>query len=177
MPKRSQSYARLASSKYHNLAAKYLPEGAGAVLTFGVKGGFEASVRLVEGVDLFSHLANIGDTHSLILHPASTTHHQLTEEQRITAGVGSDVVRPLGGPQDPRRPDPRPRPGPRSGVRRTTTLPHPGGHAAGSPASERRVRPPAAEMRTFKQSATYSRTGYCHPSTLDMSGSSWAIPL
>ena len=87
------SYAGLPSSQYHNLAAKYLPEGAGAVLTFGVKGGFEAGVRLVEGVDLFSHLANIGDTRSLILHPASTTHRQLTEEQRITAGAGSDVVR------------------------------------------------------------------------------------
>ena len=87
------SYAGLPSSKYHNLAAKYLPEGAGAVLTFGVKGGFEAGIRLVEGVDLFSHLANIGDTRSLILHPASTTHRQLTEEQRITAGAGSDVVR------------------------------------------------------------------------------------
>ena len=87
------SYAGLPSSKYHNLAAKYLPDGAGAVLTFGVKGGFEAGVRLVEGVDLFSHLANIGDTRSLILHPASTTHRQLTEEQRNTAGAGSDVVR------------------------------------------------------------------------------------
>ena len=87
------SYAGLRSSKYHNLAAKYLPDGAGAVLTFGLKGGFEAGIRLVEGVDLFSHLANIGDTRSLILHPASTTHRQLTEEQRITAGAGSDVVR------------------------------------------------------------------------------------
>ncbi len=87
------SYAGLPSSQYHNLAAKYLPDGAGAVLTFGVKGGFEAGIRLVENVDLFSHLANIGDTRSLILHPASTTHRQLTEEQRTTAGAGSDVVR------------------------------------------------------------------------------------
>jgi len=87
------SYAGLPSSKYHELATKYLPDGAGAVMTFGVKGGFEAGIRLVENVNLFSHLANIGDTRSLILHPASTTHRQLTEEQRITAGAGSDVVR------------------------------------------------------------------------------------
>ena len=73
------SYAGLKDSAYYKLAQKYLPKGAGAVFTFGVKGGFEAGVRLVENVRLFSHLANIGDTRSLILHPASTTHRQLTE--------------------------------------------------------------------------------------------------
>ena len=67
--------------------------GAGAVFTFGVKGGFEAGIRLVESVGLFSHLANIGDTRSLILHPASTTHRQLTDEQRLAAGAGPDVIR------------------------------------------------------------------------------------
>src|SRR5271169_3018434 len=87
------SYAGLKDSPYHALAAKYLPKGAGAVFTFGVKGGYEAGTRLVENVQLFSHLANIGDTRSLILHPASTTHRQLTDEQREAAGAGPDVVR------------------------------------------------------------------------------------
>ncbi len=70
-----------------------MPGGAGAVFTFGVKGGYEAGIRLVESVGLFSHLANIGDTRSLILHPASTTHRQLTDEQRLSAGAGPDVIR------------------------------------------------------------------------------------
>jgi O-acetylhomoserine (thiol)-lyase len=87
------SYAGLPSSPYNALAAKYLPLGAGAVFTFGVKGGFEAGVRLVEACNLFSHLANIGDTRSLILHPASTTHRQLSDEQRNAAGAGPDVIR------------------------------------------------------------------------------------
>jgi O-acetylhomoserine (thiol)-lyase len=87
------SYAGLESSPYHALARKYMPKGAGSVFTFGVKGGFEAGVKLVENVGIFSHLANIGDTRSLILHPASTTHRQLTEEQRLAAGAGPDVIR------------------------------------------------------------------------------------
>ena len=87
------SYAGLESSPYHALARKYLPKGAGSVFTFGVKGGFEAGIRLVESVRLFSHLANVGDTRSLILHPASTTHRQLTDEQRVAAGAGPDVIR------------------------------------------------------------------------------------
>ena len=87
------SYAGLKDSAYYKLAQKYLPKGAGAVFTFGVKGGFEAGVRLVENVRLFSHLANIGDTRSLILHPASTTHRQLTDAQRVAAGAGDDVIR------------------------------------------------------------------------------------
>ena len=87
------SYAGLGTSPYRPLARTYLPRGAGAVLTFGVKGGFEAGVRAVESVRLFSHLANIGDTRSLILHPASTTHRQLTDEQRQAAGAGPDVIR------------------------------------------------------------------------------------
>jgi len=87
------SYPGLPSDPNHALHKKYSPKGAGAVFTFGLKSGFEAGVRLVEGVELFSHLANIGDTKSLIIHPASTTHRQLTDEQRAAAGAGSDVIR------------------------------------------------------------------------------------
>jgi O-acetylhomoserine (thiol)-lyase len=87
------SYAGLKESPFHELARKYVPKGAGAVFTFGVKGGYEAGIKLVENVQLFSHLANIGDTRSLILHPASTTHRQLSDEQRLAAGAGSDVIR------------------------------------------------------------------------------------
>lgn len=87
------SYAGLPGNKYHDLAQRYLPKGAGSVFTFGVKGGYAAGVRAVERCRLLSHLANIGDTRSLILHPASTTHRQLTEEQRATAGAGDDVIR------------------------------------------------------------------------------------
>ena len=87
------SYAGLASSPYNDLAKKYLPKGAGAVFTFGLKGGFEAGVKLVERVNIFSHLANIGDTKSLVLHPASTTHRQLTDEQREAAGATAATIR------------------------------------------------------------------------------------
>jgi O-acetylhomoserine (thiol)-lyase len=67
--------------------------GPGSVFTFGVKGGYDAGVALVEGVELFSHLANVGDTRSLVIHPASTTHRQLTVEQQIAAGAGPDTIR------------------------------------------------------------------------------------
>jgi O-acetylhomoserine (thiol)-lyase len=87
------SYAGLKSSPYHSLAQKYLPKGCGAVMTFGVKGGYDAGIDIVESVELFSHLANIGDTRSLILHPASTTHRQLSDEARNAAGAGPEVVR------------------------------------------------------------------------------------
>ncbi|MGH8432162.1 MAG: PLP-dependent transferase, partial [Solimonas sp.] len=83
----------LTSNKYNALARKYLPKGAGSIFTFGIKGGFEAGVKLVESLDLFSHLANIGDAKSLIIHPASTTHRQLSDEQRLAAGAGPDVLR------------------------------------------------------------------------------------
>ena len=73
------SYPGLPGDRYHNLARKYVPNGAGSVFTFGLKGGYEAGVKLVSNVKLFSHLANIGDTRSLIIHPASTTHRQLTD--------------------------------------------------------------------------------------------------
>ncbi len=87
------SYAGLKSSRFYDLGKKYLPRGSGAVFTFGIKGGFESGVKLVEGVELISHLANIGDTRSLIIHPASTTHRQLGEAELIAAGAGPDVVR------------------------------------------------------------------------------------
>ncbi len=72
---------------------RYSPAGSGAVFTFGLKGGYEAGKTFVEGLKLFSHLANIGDTRSLVIHPASTTHRQLTPEQQAAAGAGPDVVR------------------------------------------------------------------------------------
>ncbi|MCK0209398.1 O-acetylhomoserine aminocarboxypropyltransferase [Starkeya koreensis] len=87
------SYPGLPGDRYHNLAQHYAPKGAGGVFTFGLKGGYEAGVALVSGVKLFSHLANIGDTRSLIIHPASTTHRQLADEQKTLAGAGPDVVR------------------------------------------------------------------------------------
>jgi hypothetical protein len=79
------SYPGLSSDRYYALAKKYCPAGAGAVFTFGLRGGYEAGVKLVSNVQLFSHLANIGDTRSLIIHPASTTHRQLTDEQKVAA--------------------------------------------------------------------------------------------
>ncbi len=87
------SYSGLKSSPFYQLSKKYFPLGPGAVFTFGMKGGYEAGKNLVESVNLFSHLANIGDTRSLIIHPASTTHRQLNEEQQIAAGAGPDVIR------------------------------------------------------------------------------------
>ncbi len=86
-------YSGLKSSPYHELHRKYCPKGAGSVFTFGLKGGYDAGVKLVNGVKLFSHLANIGDVRSLIIHPASTTHGQLTEEQLKAAGATGDVIR------------------------------------------------------------------------------------
>jgi len=87
------SYPGLETDKYYQLARKYSPKGAGAVFTFGLKGGYDAGVNLVSNVKLFSHLANIGDTRSLIIHPASTTHKQLSDAQKVQAGAGPDVVR------------------------------------------------------------------------------------
>lgn len=87
------SYAGLPSSPCHALQKKICPKGAGAVFTFGLKGGYEAGVKLVSGLKLFSLLANIGDTRSLVIHPASTTHRQLRDDERRAAGAGPDVVR------------------------------------------------------------------------------------
>jgi O-acetylhomoserine (thiol)-lyase len=86
-------YPGLKSSPYYALSRKYLPLGQGAILTFGIKGGLEAGKRLIDSVQLFSHLANLGDAKSLIIHPASTTHQQLTDDQQLEAGVTKDLVR------------------------------------------------------------------------------------
>jgi len=87
------SYAGLENDKYNALAKRYSPKGAGAVFTFGVKGGNAAGIALVANLKLFSHVANVGDTRSLVIHPASTTHRQLTDEQKTLSGAGPDVVR------------------------------------------------------------------------------------
>jgi O-acetylhomoserine (thiol)-lyase len=89
----SVNYAGLPSSPWHKAAQKYAPLGVGAVLSFEIKGGVNAGRALVDSVDLFSHVANIGDVRSLIIHPASTTHSQLTPEQQLTAGVTPGLVR------------------------------------------------------------------------------------
>jgi O-acetylhomoserine (thiol)-lyase len=87
------SYPGLPGDRYHKLAQQYCPKGAGAVFTFGLKGGYDAGLALVKNLKLFSHLANVGDTRSLVIHPASTTHRQLSDAQKTTAGAGPDVVR------------------------------------------------------------------------------------
>ena len=87
------NYAGLAGDKYNNLARKYAPKGAGAVFTVSLKGGYDSGVNLVSNLKLFSHLANVGDTRSLVIHPASTTHSQLDDSQKVLAGAGPDVVR------------------------------------------------------------------------------------
>ncbi|WP_421581079.1 O-acetylhomoserine aminocarboxypropyltransferase [Shinella sp. M31] len=87
------NYSGLEDHANHALQQRYSPKGAGAVFTFGLKGGYEAGKRFVEGLEMLSHLANIGDTRSLVIHPASTTHRQLSEEQQVAAGAGPDVVR------------------------------------------------------------------------------------
>ena len=87
------SYPGLPQSPYHELARKYCPKGAGAIFTCGIKGGYEAGRDLINGVKLFSHLANVGDAKSLIIHPASTTHQQLSEEDMAAGGITPDMVR------------------------------------------------------------------------------------
>jgi len=86
-------YAGLADHPQHALAQRYLPKGAGSVLTFGVKGGQEAGVKFIEGVQFLSHVANVGDAKTLVIHPASTIHRQLSEEEQIAAGVTPDMIR------------------------------------------------------------------------------------
>jgi O-acetylhomoserine (thiol)-lyase len=87
------NYAGLEDDPCYGLHRTYCPKGAGSVFTFGVKGGYEAGVKIVNSVRLISHLANVGDTRSLIIHPASTTHRQLSDEQRSAAGAGNEVMR------------------------------------------------------------------------------------
>jgi O-acetylhomoserine (thiol)-lyase len=86
-------YPGLKSSPYYPLAQKYLPKGQGSIVTFGIKGGMDAGRKLIDAVQIFSHLANLGDAKSLIIHPSSTTHQQLTESQQLEAGVTPDLVR------------------------------------------------------------------------------------
>jgi len=87
------NYPGLTSSKYHGLAEKYLQKGASSIVTFGIAGGHEAGVSFIEHAQFMSHLANIGDAKTLIIHPASTTHRQLSEEERLSAGVTLDMIR------------------------------------------------------------------------------------
>jgi len=87
------NYPSLPSSKYHQIAQKYTPKGAGAVFTFGIKGGYDAGKRFIDNLKMFSHLANVGDSRSLVIHPPSTTHQQLSPEQQLAAGVTPDQVR------------------------------------------------------------------------------------
>jgi O-acetylhomoserine (thiol)-lyase len=86
-------YASLPSSPYYALARKYTPQGAGAVFSFGVKGGYEAGQRFINKLKIFSHLANVGDARSLVIHPASTTHQQLAPAEQAAAGVTPELVR------------------------------------------------------------------------------------
>jgi O-acetylhomoserine (thiol)-lyase len=94
------SYAGLADSPYHGLARRYLPGGPGAVFAFGVHGGRDAGRVFIENVELASHLANVGDTRTLVIHPASTTHQQLSDDALVAAGVGPDLVRVSVGIED-----------------------------------------------------------------------------
>lgn len=87
------SYAGLPNHRSHQLAKKYLPKGAGAILTFGIKGGMEAGKKFINALEMFSHVANVGDAKSLVIHPASTTHSQLTEEELVQAGVSPELIR------------------------------------------------------------------------------------
>lgn len=87
------NYPGLPDNRYYDLARTYMPKGASAILTFGVKGGFEAGERFIDNASFLSHLANIGDAKTLIIHPASTTHRQLNEEQQQAAGVSADMIR------------------------------------------------------------------------------------
>jgi O-acetylhomoserine (thiol)-lyase len=87
------SYSGLPEHQHYERAKKYTPAGPGAVFSFGVKGGYEAAEKFINSVQLLSHLANIGDARSLIIHPASTTHQQLNDEQLAAAGVPADLIR------------------------------------------------------------------------------------
>jgi O-acetylhomoserine (thiol)-lyase len=87
------NYPGLPSSRYHALAQKYLPKGAGAIMSFGIRGGLSAGRKFIESLQLVSHLANVGDAKSLVIHPASTTHQQLSDEEKQMCGISDDMVR------------------------------------------------------------------------------------
>ena len=95
------NYPSLKGNKYYDLAQKYLPKGAGSIFTFGIKGGVEAGKKFIESLEIFSLLANVADAKSLVIHPASTTHSQLSEEDQIAAGVTPDMIRLSIGIEDP----------------------------------------------------------------------------
>jgi O-acetylhomoserine (thiol)-lyase len=95
------NYPSLPGNKYHALAQKYLPKGAGSIFTFGIKGGVEEGKKFIENLQLFSHLANVADAKSLVIHPASTTHQQLSEQEQLSAGVTPDMIRLSIGIEDP----------------------------------------------------------------------------
>src|SRR5579864_627658 len=86
-------YPGLKSSPYYDLAQKYMPAGQGSIIVFGIKGGTEAGAKLIDNAKIFSHLANLGDAKSLIIHPAATTHQQLNDEQQLSAGISKDLIR------------------------------------------------------------------------------------
>ncbi len=139
-------YPGLESHPDHALAKRQLPKGAGAILSFGIKGGRKAGARLIERLKVFSHLANVGDAKSLVIHPASTTHQQMSVEDLAKAGVGEELVRLSIGLEDAAGPHRRPRPGARrlaEGVRSMlvprSTCAHAGGGA--SPLWGEDVRP------------------------------------
>src|SRR5215469_15228449 len=87
------NYPGLPSNRYHDLARKYLAKGAGSIFTFGIRGGRAAGKRFIESVQLFSHLANVGDVKSLVIHPGSTTHQQLSDDELRAAGIGPELIR------------------------------------------------------------------------------------
>jgi O-acetylhomoserine (thiol)-lyase len=95
------NYPGLADSPYRALAQKYMPKGAGAIFCFGVKGGREAGKAFIESLDMISHLANVGDAKTLVIHPASTTHQQMSDEDQIAAGLSPDFIRISIGLEDP----------------------------------------------------------------------------
>ena len=94
------NYPGLKDNKYYDLGQKYLPNGAGSIFTFGIKGGLEAGIKFIESLQIFSHLANVADAKSLVIHPASTTHAQLNEEEQKLAGVTPDMIRVSVGIED-----------------------------------------------------------------------------
>ena len=94
------NYAGLPDNPFHAMHRKYCPKGAGSVFTFGLKGGYEAGVKMVNNVKLFSHLANLGDTRSLITHPGTTTHKNLSDEARAELGISDGTVRFSAGIED-----------------------------------------------------------------------------
>ncbi len=87
------NYPGLESNRFHDLARKYMPKGPGAIFTFGIKGGRAAGKRFIESIQLFSHLANVGDVKSLVIHPASTTHQQMGDDDLRKAGIGPEMIR------------------------------------------------------------------------------------